>query len=200
MKQIRQLSTEINELMFSEKCFFFSSRSSSSIDHLHSKRDSAYSSFSTSSSIPEYLASTPSFSPERCYSLETVPQRGGGSAEMLQTEARGVRSGYDGQQGLCKENELCSGSASTLGSSSSRAGLKSGLGREGNDAHVSLRLSGVTVSKEVSLSAVPAQLESVTVATVVAPVVTTVVASQPLTDTVWGQYGGRQSTTVPMRA
>ncbi|KAF6716995.1 Protein Shroom3, partial [Oryzias melastigma] len=107
-----------------------SARSSSSIDHLHSKRDSAYSSFSTSSSIPEYLASTPSFSPERCYSLETVPQRGGGSAEMLQTEARGVRSGYDGQQGLCKENELCSGSASTLGSSSSRAGLKSGLGRE----------------------------------------------------------------------
>ncbi|RVE65466.1 hypothetical protein OJAV_G00116670 [Oryzias javanicus] len=106
-----------------------SARSSSSIDHLHSKRDSAYSSFSTSSSIPEYLASTPSFSPERCYSLETVPQRGG-SAEMLQTEARCVRSGYDGQQGLCKEHELGSGSASTLGSGSSRAGLKSGLGRE----------------------------------------------------------------------
>lgn len=50
---------------------------SASIDHLHSKRDSAYSSFSTSSSIPEYLASTPTFSPERSCSLEAVPQRGG---------------------------------------------------------------------------------------------------------------------------
>ncbi|XP_023816860.1 protein Shroom3 isoform X4 [Oryzias latipes] len=107
-----------------------SARSSSSIDHLHSKRDSAYSSFSTSSSIPEYFASTPSFSPERCYSLETVPQRAGGSAEMLQADMRCVRSVQDDQQGLCQEPELSSGSASTLGSSNSRAGLKPGLGRE----------------------------------------------------------------------
>uniref|UniRef100_A0A8C7WZ35 Shroom family member 3 n=1 Tax=Oryzias sinensis TaxID=183150 RepID=A0A8C7WZ35_9TELE len=107
-----------------------SARSSSSIDHLHSKRDSAYSSFSTSSSIPEYFASTPSFSPERCYSLETVPQRAGGSAEMLQADMRCVRSVHDDQQGLCQEPELGSGSASTLGSSNSRAGLQPGLGRE----------------------------------------------------------------------
>ncbi|KAG7267551.1 hypothetical protein CRUP_037858 [Coryphaenoides rupestris] len=49
--------------------------SSHSMDLLHSKRDSAYSSFSTSSSIPEYLASAPSLSSDRCCSLERVPQR-----------------------------------------------------------------------------------------------------------------------------
>lgn len=98
-----------------------SARSSNSIDHLHSKRDSAYSSFSTSSSIPEYLASTPSFSPERSYSLETVPQRGGGSAEMLPTDMRYVRSIYDAQQGLSQEHEL---------NSSSRGGARPGPGRD----------------------------------------------------------------------
>ncbi|MED6287902.1 hypothetical protein CHARACLAT_021118, partial [Characodon lateralis] len=94
--------------------------SSNSIDHLHSKRDSAYSSFSTSSSIPEYLASTPSFSPERSYSLETVPQRAGGSAEMLQADIRYVRTVYDAQQGLSQEHEL----------NSSRGGARSGPGRD----------------------------------------------------------------------
>ncbi|XP_028319473.1 protein Shroom3 isoform X3 [Gouania willdenowi] len=73
-------------------------RSSNSIDHLHSKRDSAYSSFSTSSSIPEYLASTPSFSSERSYSMETVPQRGGGTV-------------FDNQQGFSHDQELSSTSA-----------------------------------------------------------------------------------------
>ncbi|XP_056288000.1 protein Shroom3 isoform X2 [Pseudoliparis swirei] len=75
-----------------------SARSSNSIDHLHSKRDSAYSSFSTSSSIPEYLASNPSFSPERSSSLEAVPQR----------EGEEVQTVYDTQQG--QEHELSSAS------------------------------------------------------------------------------------------
>uniref|UniRef100_A0A8C7WZQ1 Shroom family member 3 n=1 Tax=Oryzias sinensis TaxID=183150 RepID=A0A8C7WZQ1_9TELE len=111
-------------------------QSSSSIDHLHSKRDSAYSSFSTSSSIPEYFASTPSFSPERCYSLETVPQRAGGSAEMLQADMRCVRSVHDDQQGLCQEPELaksiarvyrtCSVGVCYRGNSSSTSGNNSG--------------------------------------------------------------------------
>ncbi|CAL8280099.1 unnamed protein product [Merluccius merluccius] len=48
-------------------------RSSASMDLLHNKRDSAYSSFSTSSSIPECLASAPSL---RSSSLESVSQRG----------------------------------------------------------------------------------------------------------------------------
>uniref|UniRef100_UPI003AAECD5B protein Shroom3 n=1 Tax=Centroberyx gerrardi TaxID=166262 RepID=UPI003AAECD5B len=109
-----------------------SARSSNSIDHLHSKRDSAYSSFSTSSSIPEYLASAPSFSPERSYSLENVPQRGGGSGEMQQADIRYVRTVYDAQQGLSQEQELSSASAALLRNSDSRGGggLRAGLGRE----------------------------------------------------------------------
>ncbi|XP_070706371.1 protein Shroom3 [Pempheris klunzingeri] len=107
-------------------------RSSNSIDHLHSKRDSAYSSFSTSSSIPEYLASTPSFSPERSYSLETVPQRGGGSEEMQQADIRYVRTVYDAQQGLSQDHELSSTSAALLCNNDSRGGggARAGLNRD----------------------------------------------------------------------
>ncbi|XP_037548572.1 protein Shroom3 isoform X2 [Nematolebias whitei] len=105
-----------------------SARSSNSIDHLHSQRDSAY---STSSSIPEYLASTPSFSPARSYSLETVPQRGGGSAEMLQADIHNVRTSYDVHQGgLSHERELSSASATLLSSSDSRGAVRSGLNRD----------------------------------------------------------------------
>nr|XP_020456791.1 protein Shroom3-like isoform X2 [Monopterus albus] len=109
-----------------------SARSSNSIDHLHSKRDSAYSSFSTSSSIPEYLASTPSFSPERSCSLETVPQRGGGSGEMQQADMRFVQTVYDSQQGLSQEHGLSSTSAALLCNSDSRGGggVRPGLSRD----------------------------------------------------------------------
>ncbi|XP_072227499.1 protein Shroom3 isoform X2 [Leuresthes tenuis] len=107
-----------------------SARSSNSIDHLHSKRDSAYSSFSTSSSIPEYLASTPSFSPERSYSLETVPQKAGGSAEMLQADIRYVRTVYDAQQGLSQEHELSSNPAALLSNSDTRGAVRSGQSRD----------------------------------------------------------------------
>lgn len=95
-------------------------RSSNSIDHLHSQRDSAY---STSSSIPEYLASTPTISPERSYSLETVPQRGSGSAEMLQADVHGIRQG-----GPCRE--LSPASAALLSSSDSRDGARPGPNRD----------------------------------------------------------------------
>lgn len=109
-------------------------RSSNSIDLLHSKRDSAYSSFSTSSSIPEYLASTPSFSPERSYSLEVVSHRGGGSGDVQQADMCYVRTHYDGQQGLSPEQEMRSASAAlTCNSSSSRSssGAPPGQGRDG---------------------------------------------------------------------
>ncbi|XP_063745311.1 protein Shroom3 isoform X2 [Eleginops maclovinus] len=89
-----------------------SARSSNSIDHLHSKRDSAYSSFSTSSSIPEYLASTPSFSPERSYSLETVPQRERRSGDMQQADVCYTQTVYDVQRG--QEHELSSTPAALL--------------------------------------------------------------------------------------
>uniref|UniRef100_A0A1A8AVF0 Shroom family member 3 n=2 Tax=Nothobranchius furzeri TaxID=105023 RepID=A0A1A8AVF0_NOTFU len=107
-----------------------SSRSSNSIDHLHSKRDSAYSSFSNCSSLAEYLASTPSYSPERSYSLETVSQRGGGSAELLQVDVPHTRTFYDNQQGLSQEPELSSTSATLLSNSDSRGGVRAGLARD----------------------------------------------------------------------
>ncbi|KAM8828701.1 protein Shroom3 isoform 2-T2 [Spinachia spinachia] len=109
-----------------------SGRSSNSIDHLHSKRDSAYSSFSTSSSIPEYLASNPSFSPERSYSLETVPQREGRSGEMQQADICYGRMGHDAQQGLSQEHELSSASSALLHNIDSRGGGgdRPGSGRE----------------------------------------------------------------------
>lgn len=96
------------------------------MDHLHSKRDSAY---STSSSIPEYLASTPTCSPERSCSLETVPQRGGGSAETLQADVHGGRTVYDVLQGgPCQE--LNPASAALLSSSDSMDGARPGPNRD----------------------------------------------------------------------
>ncbi|TSK72000.1 Protein Shroom3 [Bagarius yarrelli] len=83
------------------------SKSSNSIDHLHSKRDSAYSSFSTSSSIPEYLAAGPSFSKERSYSMDSVAQHK--NAEGIhQADIRYVRTVFDSQQGVSSEHEVLS--------------------------------------------------------------------------------------------
>nr|XP_040053124.1 protein Shroom3 isoform X4 [Gasterosteus aculeatus aculeatus] len=99
-----------------------SGRSSNSMDHLHSKRDSAYSSFSTSSSIPEYLTSNPSFSPERSYSLETVPQRGGGAGEMQAADACYGRTGYDAQHELSSASGALPHSSDPRGGGSDRPG------------------------------------------------------------------------------
>ncbi|XP_053543978.1 protein Shroom3 isoform X2 [Ictalurus punctatus] len=83
------------------------SKSSNSIDHLHSKRDSAYSSFSTSSSIPEYLAAGPTFSKERSYSMDSVPQHR--TAEgMHQADIHYVHTVYDSQKGMSAEHEVLS--------------------------------------------------------------------------------------------
>ncbi len=97
-----------------------SSKSSSSIDHIHSKRDSAYSSFSTSSSIPEYLVAAPLFNKERSYSMENVPQREG----MQQADIRYIRTVYDPQQGLSEEHEITS--AALVRSSDSKVHSRSG--------------------------------------------------------------------------
>ncbi|XP_028273335.1 protein Shroom3 isoform X2 [Parambassis ranga] len=133
-----------------------SARSSNSIDHLHSKRDSAYSSVSTSSSIPEYLASTPSFSPERSYSLEMVSQRGGGSGEMQQADMRYVRTVYDAQQGLSQEHELSSTSAALLRKSDSRGGSRTGQSRDGSVGGVCYRGSSSSSSSGSSGTGIPA--------------------------------------------
>ncbi|XP_051962026.1 protein Shroom3-like isoform X2 [Xyrauchen texanus] len=97
-----------------------SSKSSSSIDHLHSKRDSAYSSFSTSSSIPDYLAAAPSFNKERSYSMENVPQKEG----MQQADIRYMRTVYDPQQGVSEEHEVTS--AALMRTNESRTQSRSG--------------------------------------------------------------------------
>ncbi|OWK55284.1 Protein Shroom3 [Lonchura striata] len=63
------------------------------LSHLHSKRDSAYSSFSTNSSIPEY------------------PSRGGLPEGMRQADIRYVRTVYDAQQCISQEYEPAQGSS-----------------------------------------------------------------------------------------
>ncbi|KAK2818824.1 hypothetical protein Q5P01_024385 [Channa striata] len=140
-----------------------SARSSNSIDHLHNKRDSAYSSFSTSSSIPEYLASTPSFSPERSYSLETVPQRGGGGGEMEQADVSYVRTVYDAQRGLSQEHELNSTSATLLCNSDSRGGggLRAGRDVQGSAGGVCYRGSSSSSSGSSSGSVSASKRHSV---------------------------------------
>ncbi|KPP74687.1 protein Shroom3-like, partial [Scleropages formosus] len=84
-----------------------SSKSSNSIDHLHNKRDSAYSSFSTSSSIPEYPTAGPSFTKERSYSMESMLSHRGPEG-MRQADIRYVRTVYDPQQGISQEHEVSS--------------------------------------------------------------------------------------------
>ncbi|KAL8206658.1 UNVERIFIED_CONTAM: hypothetical protein K2H54_017287 [Gekko kuhli] len=89
-------------------CHLSPAKSTNSIDqlsHLHSKRDSAYSSFSTSSSIPEYPA--PAFCKERSYSMENVhsrvrPQEGG----MRQADIRYIKTVYNAQRGVSEEYEV----------------------------------------------------------------------------------------------
>ncbi|KAM6440974.1 protein Shroom3 isoform 2-T2 [Liasis olivaceus] len=109
-------------------CHLSPAKSTSSIDqlaHLHSKRDSAYSSFSTSSSTPEYQL--PPFSKERSYSMENVhsrgrPQEGG----MRQADIRYIKTVYNAQRGVSEEYEVKSSAlvptceAHTKGYSSSR--------------------------------------------------------------------------------
>lgn len=89
-------------------CHLSPAKSTSSIDqlaHLHSKRDSAYSSFSTSSSTPEYQL--PPFCKERSYSMENVHSRArlqeGG---MRQADIRYIKTVYNAQRGVSEEYEV----------------------------------------------------------------------------------------------
>ncbi|MCI4386812.1 hypothetical protein PGIGA_G00066900 [Pangasianodon gigas] len=118
------------------------SKSSNSIDHLHSKRDSAYSSFSTSSSIPEYLAAGPSFSKERSYSMDSVPQHRT-TEGMHQADIRYVRTVYDSQQGMSAEHEILS--AAILKDNESKAQSRRGS-IKGRVCHRSNSTSGSSSS------------------------------------------------------
>ncbi|XP_041046577.1 protein Shroom3 [Carcharodon carcharias] len=101
-------------------CNLSSAKSTNSIDqlsHHHSKRDSAYSSFSTSSSIPEYPA--PTFRTERSYSMENMPSRNSLHEGIRQADIKYVKTVYDSQRGISEEHEVSC--PSTIKSSSSRA-------------------------------------------------------------------------------
>lgn len=82
-------------------------KSTSSIDqlgHIHNKRDSAYSSFSTSSSILEY---PPPGGPsqERSGSMDTISAHGGLLEGMRQADIRYVKTVYDSRRGVSSEYE-----------------------------------------------------------------------------------------------
>ncbi|XP_023782865.1 protein Shroom3 isoform X1 [Cyanistes caeruleus] len=88
-------------------CHLSPAKSTNSIDqlsHLHSKRDSAYSSFSTNSSIPEYPAA-PS-GKERSCSPDGAQCRGGLPEAIRQADIRYVRTVYDAQQRVSQEYEV----------------------------------------------------------------------------------------------
>ncbi|XP_051026841.1 protein Shroom3 [Acomys russatus] len=83
-------------------------KSTSSIDqlgHLHNKRDSAYSSFSTSSSLLEYPPPGGS-GRERSGSMDTIPARGSLLEGMRQADIRYVKTVYDTRRGVSSEYEV----------------------------------------------------------------------------------------------
>ncbi|XP_029424388.1 protein Shroom3 isoform X1 [Nannospalax galili] len=89
-------------------CHLSPAKSTSSIDqlgHLHNKRDSAYSSFSTSSSILEYPPPGVS-SRERSGSMDTTSTRGGLLEGMRQADIRYVKTVYDTRRGVSSEYEV----------------------------------------------------------------------------------------------
>ncbi|XP_073398043.1 protein Shroom3 isoform X2 [Dendrobates tinctorius] len=82
-------------------------KSSNSIDqlsHLHNKRDSAYSSFSTNSSIPEYHPIV--FCKERSYSMESMLSRGNLHDGIKHADIRYIKTVYDSQRGVSEEYEV----------------------------------------------------------------------------------------------
>ncbi|XP_066174401.1 protein Shroom3 [Sylvia atricapilla] len=90
-----------------QPCHLSPAKSTNSIDqlsHLHSKRDSAYSSFSTSSSIPEYPVAP--FGKEHPCSPDSTQSRGALPEGMRQADIRYVRTVYDAQQRISQEYEV----------------------------------------------------------------------------------------------
>ncbi|XP_067846225.1 protein Shroom3 isoform X2 [Heptranchias perlo] len=100
-------------------CNLSPAKSTNSIDqlsHHHSKRDSAYSSFSTSSSIPEYPP--PNFRTERSYSMENMPSRNSLHEGIRQADIKYVKTVYDSHRGISEEREVSC--PSTIKNSNSR--------------------------------------------------------------------------------
>ncbi|XP_040273943.1 protein Shroom3 isoform X2 [Bufo bufo] len=88
-------------------CHLSPAKSTNSVDqlnHLHNKRDSAYSSFSTNSSIPEYQPIT--FCKERSYSMESMLSRGNLQDGIKHADIRYIKTVYDSQRGVSEEYEV----------------------------------------------------------------------------------------------
>ncbi|XP_075717736.1 protein Shroom3 [Rhinoderma darwinii] len=88
-------------------CHLSPAKSTNSIDqlsHLHNKRDSAYSSFSTNSSIPEYHPIM--FCKERSYSMESMLSRGNLQNGIKHADIRYIKTVYDSQRGVSEEYEV----------------------------------------------------------------------------------------------
>ncbi|XP_077131833.1 protein Shroom3 isoform X2 [Ranitomeya variabilis] len=89
------------------QCHLSPAKSTNSIDqlsHLHNKRDSAYSSFSTNSSIPEYNPIM--FCKERSYSMESMFSRGTLQDGIKHADIRYIKTVYDSQRGVSEEYEV----------------------------------------------------------------------------------------------
>ncbi|XP_075462856.1 protein Shroom3 isoform X3 [Ascaphus truei] len=100
-------------------CHLTPAKSTNCIDqlaHLHSKRDSAYSSFSTNSSIPEYHPSN--FSKERSYSMESMHTRGNlQEGGIRHADIKYIKTVYDVQRGVSEEYEVNSSTVKNRSSS-----------------------------------------------------------------------------------
>ncbi|XP_069834276.1 protein Shroom3 isoform X3 [Dendropsophus ebraccatus] len=108
-------------------CHLSPAKSTNSIDqlsHLHTKRDSAYSSFSTNSSIPEYHPIM--FCKERSYSMESMLSRGNLQDGIKHADIRYIKTVYDSQRGVSEEYEVNSSLVKQRARSSSGFSKNSG--------------------------------------------------------------------------
>ncbi|KAE8631229.1 hypothetical protein XENTR_v10001117 [Xenopus tropicalis] len=82
-------------------CHLSPAKSTNCIDqlvYLHNKRDSAYSSFSTNASIPEYHSSQ--FSKERSYSMESMHSRSSVPEGIKHADIKYIKTVYNVQRGI----------------------------------------------------------------------------------------------------
>ncbi|XP_025047870.1 protein Shroom3 isoform X2 [Alligator sinensis] len=122
-----------------------STNSTDQLSHLHCKRDSAYSSFSTSSSIPEYAA--PSFFKERFCSIDNVHSQGSQQEGMRQADIRYIKTVYDTQLGVSQEYEVKSSALLPICKAQAQA-----EGRSYSKLHGHGRSSGVPFLSQQSQS------------------------------------------------
>ncbi|XP_041435652.1 protein Shroom3-like isoform X2 [Xenopus laevis] len=114
-------------------CQLSPAKSTNCIDqlvHLHNKRDSAYSSFSTNASIPEYHSSP--FSKERSYSMESMHSRSSVQEGIKHADIKYIKTVYDVQRGISEEYEVNSSSVKNPNYSRQTAYNRHSIGPHGS--------------------------------------------------------------------